>query len=309
MTRRARARTAPVVTTSLVALVTVPLVVALATAALVAPGAVPAADAVRPAWSPAGPPAWSDEFDGPAGSAPDPSRWRAETGGSGWGNDELQYYTDSRANAALDGDGHLVITARAETPPGATCWYGTCAYTSARLITAGLVETTYGHVEARLRIPGGQGTWPAFWMLGTDVFTTAPWPASGEIDVMENVGHEPGLVWGSLHLPGRSGADAVHASTGLPGGEAFADDFHVYAVDWAPGSIAWSVDGVVYQRRTPADTGGTWPFEHPFFLILNLAVGGGWPGSPDATTPWPRRMVVDHVRVYAGPPGGTLTAP
>ncbi|WP_069386272.1 family 16 glycosylhydrolase [Cellulosimicrobium cellulans] len=249
-----------------------------------------------------GPLTWSDEFDGPAGTPPDPSRWRYDLGGDGWGNGELQRYTDSTRNAAHDGEGHLVITARRENHDGATCHYGSCEFTSARLLTAGLFEQRYGTFEARIKVPRGQGMWPAFWMLGRDVHTTDPWPTSGEIDVMENVGKEPGTVWGSLHMPGRSGANSVTASSVLPEGSAFADDFHVYTVDWRPGSVTWSVDGETYAHVTPDDVDdGRWVFDDdPFFLILNLAVGGVWPGPPDGSTQLPQQMLVDWVRVYAG---------
>ncbi|WP_336705876.1 glycoside hydrolase family 16 protein [Oerskovia sp. USHLN155] len=269
----------------------------LAAAAVGPPASGPGAPRMGP---PPGPLTWADEFDGAAGAPPDPSRWRLETGGSGWGNGELQYYTDSPSNASTDGEGHLVVTARRENPGDLWCHYGRCEYTSARLITADRFTQQYGRFEARIKVPGGQGTWPAFWMLGQDIFTTEPWPASGELDVMENVGQEPGTVWGSLHGPGYSGADAIHASYTLPGGEEVADDFHTFTVDWAPDAITWYVDGVEYSRRTPADTGGDpWVFDDPFFLLLNLAVGGDWPGPPDESTPLPARMLVDHVRAYA----------
>jgi beta-glucanase (GH16 family) len=246
-----------------------------------------------------GPLSWSDEFSGPAGN-PAGSSWRAETGGSGWGNQELQTYTSGTGNAALDGAGNLAITARQEST-GAQCWYGQCDYTSARLITSGRFAQAYGHFEARIKIPAGQGMWPAFWLLGDDVFTGG-WPASGEIDVMENVGQEPGTVHGSLHSPGHSGADSVTGSFSLPDGAALADDYHVYAVDWQPDSVSWSIDGEIYSTKTRADVGdGPWPFDHPFFVIINLAVGGGWPGSPDASTVFPRTMLVDYVRVYEDP--------
>nr|MDT0524662.1 glycoside hydrolase family 16 protein [Streptomyces sp. DSM 41633] len=162
-------------------------------------------------------------------------------------NHERQYYTGGNSNAALDGQGNLVITARKENPGNYQCWYGTCEYTSARLNTAGKFSAAYGHVEARMKVPRGQGMWPAFWMLGDD-FGDVGWPQSGEIDVMENVGFEPGTVHGTLHGPGYSGADGIGAGYTLPNGEAFADDFHTFAVDWAPDSITWSVDGQVYQR-------------------------------------------------------------
>ncbi|MGV9251732.1 family 16 glycosylhydrolase [Streptomyces sp. NPDC003697] len=248
---------------------------------------------------------WSDEFDGAAGSAPDAGRWTLETGGSGNGNHELQYYRDSRDNAALDGNGNLVITARKNTDTGLQCWYGTCQYTSARLNTARTFTQAYGHFEARIKVPRGQGMWPAFWMLGNDL-GTAQWPNSGEIDVMENVGNEPGTVHGTIHGPGYSGSSGIGAPYSLPGGASFADAFHVFAVDWSPQSITWSVDGTAYQTRTPADVhGNKWVYDHPFFLILNLAVGGDWPGGPNAGTAFPQTMTIDYVRVSAsGSPSG-----
>ncbi|MEU7469408.1 family 16 glycosylhydrolase [Streptomyces sp. NPDC044984] len=242
---------------------------------------------------------WSDEFNGPAGSAPDPGKWTLETGGSGNGNHELQYYRDSRDNAALDGNGNLVITARKNTDTGLQCWYGPCQYTSARLNTAKTFTQAYGHFEARIKVPRGQGMWPAFWMLGDDLGTVG-WPGSGEIDIMENVGYEPGVVHGTVHGPGYSGGGGIGAAYTLPGGASFADGFHVFAVDWSPEKITWSVDGRAYQTRTPADLGGKkWVYDHPFFLILNLAVGGDWPGSPNAGTAFPQTMTIDYVRVSA----------
>ncbi|AWT46912.1 MULTISPECIES: glycoside hydrolase family 16 protein [Streptomyces] len=239
---------------------------------------------------------FSDTFDGPAGAPVDGSKWQLETGDN-VNNHERQYYTSGTKNAALDGQGHLVITARRENPAGYQCWYGSCQYTSARLNTSGKFAAQYGHVEARMKIPRGQGMWPAFWMLGTDIGQVG-WPNSGEIDVMENVGFEPSVVHGTIHGPGYSGSGGIGAAYSLPGGQAFADAFHTFAVDWAPGSITWSVDGNVYQRRTPADLGGkTWVFDKPFFLILNLAVGGYWPGDPDGSTAFPQQLVVDSVSV------------
>jgi beta-glucanase (GH16 family) len=252
-------------------------------------------------------PTWSDDFDGPAGSAPDPAKWVRETGGSGSGNNELQYYTDGASNAALDGQGHLVITARRENPAGYQCWYGDCRYTSARLNTAERFTQMYGRIEARIKIPRGQGIWPAFWMLGDNIGSVG-WPASGEIDIMENIGSEPNLIHGSLHGPGYSGGSSL--SGGYDAGRPFADDFHTYAVDWAPDAVTFSVDGNQYQRRTPADTrGNAWVFNRPYFLILNLAVGGNWPGAPDAGTVFPQQMVVDYVRVHSNPRGGQATPP
>ncbi|MFC9861388.1 MULTISPECIES: glycoside hydrolase family 16 protein [unclassified Streptomyces] len=243
--------------------------------------------------------AFSDEFDGPAGSAVNGGKWQIETGDN-VNNHERQFYTAGNNNAALDGQGNLVITARKENPANYQCWYGSCQYTSARLNTSGRFTTAYGHVEARMKVPRGQGMWPAFWMLGDDIGNVG-WPNSGEIDVMENVGFEPGTVHGTLHGPGYSGSGGIGAGYTLPGGAAFADAFHTFAVDWAPDSITWSVDGTVYQRRTPADLAGKqWVFNKPFFLILNLAVGGYWPGDPDGNTTFPQQLVVDYVRVTTG---------
>lgn len=147
--------------------------------------------------------------------------------------------------------------------------------------------------------------WPAFWMLGNDIGSVG-WPASGEIDVMENVGFEPSAVHGTLHGPGYSGSGGIGAAYTLPGGQVFADGFHTFAVDWAPDAVTWSVDGNVYQRRTPADLGGNaWVFNKPFFLILNLAVGGYWPGDPDGSTTFPQQLVVDYVRVTSDDGSGS----
>ncbi|MEU5375453.1 RICIN domain-containing protein [Streptomyces sp. NPDC005968] len=251
---------------------------------------------------------FSDTFDGSAGSAVDSSRWQIETGDN-VNNHERQYYTSGNKNAALDGQGHLVITARRENPANYQCWYGTCQYTSARLNTSGKFTAQYGHVEARMKIPRGQGMWPAFWMLGNDIGQVG-WPNSGEIDVMENVGFEPSTVHGTIHGPGYSGSGGIGAGYSLPNGQAFADAFHTFAVDWAPDSITWSVDGNVYQRRTPADLGGkAWAFNKPFFLILNLAVGGYWPGDPDGSTAFPQQLVVDSVTVTTSNTSGGSGSP
>ncbi|MDO3697602.1 glycoside hydrolase family 16 protein [Curtobacterium flaccumfaciens] len=231
----------------------------------------------------------ADEFDGPAGSAPNPGIWRYDLGAGGWGNAELQTYTDSRRNAALDGAGNLVITAHREADG---------SYSSARLKSESTYTAQYGRIEARIRIPRGQGIWPAFWMLGADIGQVG-WPACGEIDVMENVGYEPGIVHGTVHGPGYSGAQGISAAYTNPSGAAFADDFHVYGVDWRPGSITWTVDGVAYRTVTRADVGSApWVFDKPFFVILNVAVGGDWPGSPDASTRFPQQMTIDWLRVH-----------
>ena len=245
--------------------------------------------------------AWSDEFNGPAGSAVDGTKWVLEVGNgsNGWGNHERQYYTNTTKNASMDGAGNLVITAYREMLGNRyRCWYGVCQYTSARLKTQGRFEQAYGRFEARLRVPYGQGIWPAFWMLGNNIQSKG-WPACGEIDIMEHIGREPSNVYGTIHGPGYSGAAGIGAPYTLAGGR-FTDDFHVFAVEWEPNRIRWYVDGQLYQTRTPADLppGSAWVFDHPFFMLLNVAVGGYWPGDPDATTVFPQKMYVDYVRVY-----------
>ncbi|MGW6599272.1 family 16 glycosylhydrolase [Streptomyces sp. NPDC055036] len=253
---------------------------------------------------------FSDDFNGAAGSAVDGGKWQIETGDN-VNNHERQYYTAGNNNAALDGQGNLVITARKDNPGNYQCWYGRCEYTSARLNTSGKFTSTYGRVEARMKVPRGQGMWPAFWMLGNDIGNVG-WPNSGEIDIMENVGFEPSTVHGTLHGPGYSGSGGIGAGYTLPNGQAFADAFHTFAIDWSPNRISWSVDGNVYQTRTPADLGGrSWVFNKPFFIILNLAVGGYWPGDPNGSTPFPSQLVVDYVRVSTNDggsgTGGTIT--
>jgi beta-glucanase (GH16 family) len=246
---------------------------------------------------------WYDEFDGPNGSGVDPTRWRPIVEGNGSGNHELEYYTDRVKNAYLE-DGMLVIAAYRETFSGPD---GTRDYTSARLVSHGL-EQRYGRFEARMKLPDGKGMWPAFWMMGTNIGQVG-WPACGEIDIMENVWQQPSTVYGSIHGPGYTGATGVGSPYSLPSGERFADGFHVFAVEWDPTSVRFFVDGTNYETRTRADLppGGVWEFDHPFFLLVNTAVGGDWPGSPDPTTPFPQLMYVDYVRVYERP-GPTLDA-
>jgi len=242
---------------------------------------------------------WNDEFDGKAGAQPDPAKWGYDLGGQGWGNNELEYYTDLPQNAAMNGEGSLAIQAvRVENPASSVlnCWYGSCQYTSARLLTKGKFEVTYGRIEARLKLPYGQGIWPAFWMLGNDIDQVS-WPQCGEIDIMENIGREPAIVHGTVHGPGYSGANGVGGPTNLSEGR-FADDFHLYAVEWEENEIRWYLDGKQFFSVTPDRVNGKWVFDHPFFLILNLAVGGQWPGSPDGSTVFPQTLLVDYVRVY-----------
>lgn len=228
---------------------------------------------------------WSDEFNG---KELDRSKWVVETGGHGWGNKELQFYTDRPENLRVSG-GNLVIEARKEA-------YQESAYTSARIKTAGRVEPMHGRFEARIKVPKGQGIWPAFWMLGADIDKVG-WPSGGEIDIMENIGKEPNIVHGTVHGPGYSGAHAFGKPSKLAKG-AFADDFHVFAVEWMPREIRWYRDGIHYHTARPELVKGDWVFEHPFFMLLNVAVGGEWPGYPDSTTVMPQQMLVDYVRVY-----------
>ena len=244
---------------------------------------------------------FNDEFSGPYGTPVDARKWGFDRGGNGWGNDELQFYTDTRHNAMMDGSGRLMIRARAEANNSAyPCALGQpCQYTSARLSTRGIFTQAYGRFEARVQVPAGQGLWPAFWLLGSTLGEVG-WPATGEIDVMEHIGREPTLAYGTIHGPGYSGANGIGASVSLPGGGRFADGFHTFAVEWEENEIRWLLDDVVYQTRTPADLpgGARWVFDHPMFLILNLAVGGRWPGRPDASTVFPAVLLVDYVRVY-----------
>jgi beta-glucanase (GH16 family) len=244
---------------------------------------------------------WSDEFEGPAGAPADPESWTYETGGGGWGNEELQYYTESTDNASLDGAGNLVITAREIDPAlnDLQCWYGPCAYTSARLITQHKQVFEYGRIESRLRVPQGSGIWPALWMLGADI-SEVGWPQSGEIDIMEFVGRSPNEIFGSLHGPGYTGGQAFSGVYDL-GGPVRAD-WHEFTVEWSPELIVWSVDGTEYHRASPADVApNEWVFEHPFFLLTNVAVGGNFGGSLGDDLTFPQEFTIDYIRVYHVP--------
>ena len=243
---------------------------------------------------------FSDEFNGKKGTAVDQKKWTIEIGGKGWGNQELQYYTNSTDNASLDGKGNLVIKAVKLSPPlTLECWYGPCQYTSARLITKGKFEQKYGKFEARIKVPRGQGVWPAFWMLGNNIDSVG-WPACGEIDIMENIGREPATVHGTIHGPGYSGEKSIGAPFDLAGNQKIADDFHVFSTEWSENRISFFVDGKHYKTLTPADLpeGKKWVYDHPFFLLLNFAIGGSWGGNPDATSVFPQEMLIDYVRVY-----------
>lgn len=266
---------------------------AVAAAALVVTGCA-AADPV-PGHPVAAKPIWqmtfSDEFDGPADSPPDPARWLPDVGGSGWGNHELQYYTRS-GNVFVDGDGHLVIEARAASG-NQKCWYGRCRYTSGKVTTRSAFSQAYGHFEARIKVPGGRGFLPAFWLLGDNVDTVRP-PIAGEIDVVETLGGQPGEVQQHAHGPGLDFGGPFQ----LPIGQSVVD-WHTYAVEWRPDRITWGVDGRLTRVLLRATAGSGWVFDHPFFVLLNLAVGGEWPGSPDEETRFPARLLVDYVRCFA----------
>ncbi len=251
---------------------------------------------------------WSDEFNAPDGTTPDPAKWNYDIGGNGWGNHELEYYTNHPQNAQTK-SGNLVITAQKEitTDKGQTR-----GYTSARIKTQNLFAQAYGRFEARIKIPHGEGMWPAFWMLGEDI-PTVGWPRCGEIDIMENIGKEPAAVHASLHGAADPATKKVTADLttkfSLPGEPSLSDDFHVYAVEWDPTAIRFFIDKTNYATftRDQWPQNAPWPFDHKFFLILNLAVGGDWPGPPDATTVFPQQMLVDYVRVYA--PKAAPTSP
>ena len=231
---------------------------------------------------------WSDEFEGPAGQLPSSANWAFDIG-TDWGNNQLEYDTDRPENVSLDGNGNLAITAREESHMGS-------AYTSGRIKTQGLFEQAYGRFEARIQLPTGQGIWPAFWMLGNDIGTVG-WPECGEIDIMEYRGQEPSIVLGTIHGPGYSGGGGVGSRYSLTG-DRFDTGFHEFAIEWTEDGIAWFVDGQRYYSVDQSDANGRWVFDHPFFILLNVAVGGGFVGPPNESTTFPQTMLVDWVRVY-----------
>ncbi|MEY9093764.1 family 16 glycosylhydrolase [Paenibacillus sp. RC84] len=244
-------------------------------------------------------PVWNDEFNGPNGSGPDSSKWNLETGAGGWGNNELQHYT-SRTSNAYQENGNLVIQALKEN-------YNGSGYTSARLTTQNKFNLKYGRVEMRAKLPYGKGIWPAFWMLGKDIGTVG-WPASGEIDIMEYVGAlEPNRAYGTLHGPGYSGCCGLSGSYLHP--QNLSNDYHTFALEWEPGVFKWFVDGKLFHTRTLADAGtNAWVFDKEFFFLLNLAVGGNWPGYPDGTTVFPQKYYIDYVRVWQRAGGYNVVA-
>ncbi len=241
---------------------------------------------------------WEDDFDGSAGGSVDPANWNFDIGngcdsetGCGWGNRELQYYTNRPENVSLDGQGNLAITARREN-------FGGAAYTSARITTKDKFDQQYGRFEARIKMPWGPGLWPAFWMLGSNIDLVS-WPQCGEIDVVEYRGQEPNLVHGTVHGPGYNGSlgNAVSKLYGFEN-DRFDVDFHVFAIEWGEGYIDYLVDDTRYFRIEPEDVPGEWVYDHPFFLLLNVAVGGNFVGFPAPGTEFPQTMLIDYVRVY-----------
>ncbi|WP_338867867.1 glycoside hydrolase family 16 protein [Spirosoma sp. SC4-14] len=234
---------------------------------------------------------WSDEFEVPG--LPDAKKWGYEVGGNGWGNNELEYYTDRRPENARIENGKLIIEARKED------WQGN-SYTSARLVTKGKAEWKYGRIEALARLPSGRGTWPAIWMLGSDI-SKVGWPRCGEIDIMEHVGFDEGVIHGTIHTEAYNHAKKTQKGQEVPIKNAITD-FHLYAIEWNTNKIDFFVDNQKYytvEKTVLGNDVAQWPFEQPFFLILNVAVGGGWGGQKGVDESiWPQRMEVDYVRVY-----------
>jgi len=233
-----------------------------------------------------------DEFN--TDGVPDATIWGYDLGtgnsltGGGWGNNELQYYTNRAENVKVE-NGYLLITAKKES-------YNGSSYTSARLTTKGLFEQAYGRFEARIKLPYGQGIWPAFWLVGANIDEVG-WPQCGEIDIMEYRGQEPTKVLGTVHGPGYSGENAISKSYSLLNNR-FDTGFHIFGIEWGPNYINYYVDNVLYNQITPADVTGDWVFDHPFYIIINLAVGGNFLGNPNSETVFPQTMLVDYVRVY-----------
>ncbi|MEL6987195.1 MAG: glycoside hydrolase family 16 protein [Bacteroidota bacterium] len=231
---------------------------------------------------------WEDEFNGPEGQLPDAAKWQFDIG-TNWGNQQLEFDTDRAENASLDGDGNLAIVARRESFSGS-------AFTSARITTKNLFEQTYGRFEARIKLPWGPGIWPAFWLLGANIDDVS-WPQCGEIDIMEYRGQEPSIIHGSVHGPGYSGGAAISKSFAFEN-DRFDVDFHIFRIDWTDELINFYVDETLYQQIRADDLTGEWVYDHPFFIILNVAVGGNYVGFPTNQTNFPQTMLVDWVRVY-----------
>ncbi|MBE0673563.1 MAG: glycoside hydrolase family 16 protein [Bacteroidales bacterium] len=231
---------------------------------------------------------WSDDFDGTAGQLPDPAKWSFDlgTGDGGWGNQELQSYTNSPANVSLDGEGNLVIKAIRSGD----------SFTSARVKTQGIFSQAYGRFEARLKTPYGPGMWPAFWLLGDNIETVG-WPLCGEIDIMELRGQVPNTINGTIHGPGYSGGNSITKGYALANSR-FDTEFHLFAIEWDVDKIDFFVDDFLYHRIEKSDVPGEWVYNQPFFMILNVAVGGTYVGFPTSQTIFPQTMIIDYVKVY-----------
>lgn len=246
---------------------------------------------------------WHDEFDGPAGTGVDGTKWRHDLGDGcsqgicGWGNNEKEFYTAAAENIALDGQGHLMIVART-AGAGMACYYGPCRYTSAKITTRDLMTAAPGRVEARIKLPAGQGLWPAFWMLGS-TFAVTGWPACGELDIMENRGSQPAISSSAVHGRGYAGGASFNHAHTLESG-VFADGFHTFAVEWDSTGARFFVDSVVHfsLTRTTVERAGESVLGESYFVILNLAVGGHFDGDPASDAILPATMLIDYVRVY-----------
>ena len=248
---------------------------------------------------------WAEEFNEPAGTPPNPEFWSYEIGDGtvngipGWGNDEFQYYTDDPANAATDGNGNMVLTVR-EADGSLQCYYGSCDYTSARLVSWHKAEFAYGRIESRILVPEGEaGLWPAFWSLGTDIDIVG-WPQTGEIDFMEYVSRLPNEIFGTIHGPGYAGGQSFGNVVDF--GEPVYNNYHTFTIEWQPDRIEWYVDGILYHTATPADIApNEWVFNDPVYLLLNVAIGGNFGGAISPDLQLPQAMAVDYIRVYQGP--------
>lgn len=239
-----------------------------------------------------------ENFD--VAGAPNPAIWSYDlgTGKDGWGNKELQYYSDRSQNIKIE-NGMLKITAVKESFLGS-------AYTSGRILTKNKFEQKYGRFEARIKMPLGKGLWPAFWLLGSNIElnvetpdnpNTVVWPQCGEIDIMEYLGSNPTSMFGTVHGPGYSGGNAISKNYVLKNAR-YDTDFHIFGIEWGENYVNYYVDDVLYNQITPKNVPGEWVFNQPFYIILNMAVGGNFPGPPNSDTVFPQTMIVDYVRVY-----------
>lgn len=234
---------------------------------------------------------WSDEFEGTKGTSPDATKWNFDLGqgNNGWGNGEFQTYTKRPENIQLDGAGNLVITALNVPFNGAN-------FSSARINTKGKFAQKYGRFEARIKTPYGPGVWPAFWMLGENIDQVS-WPKCGEIDILEIRGQQPSVMFGTLHGPGYSGGNPINRSYSLIN-DRFDSDFFIYAVEWSEDKVDFFVNDYLFGSIAKSEVPGEWVYDQPFFMILNVAVGGSFVGFPTDKTPFPQTMTIDYVKVY-----------